>query len=151
MMIRGILQSFSGAAHKIARFTASGLPGELIENREAMQHYGFASRPKSGAEGVVVHKGNHFLLIAEDDRRYRIALTEGEVALYTDEGDSIHLKRGNKIEINAIGEVTISAPKVTLGSSAQLLMASGVVTGMCSCAVTGAPHPVTSQTVKATL
>lgn len=165
-MIRAIINTFSGAAGKLARFTASGRPGETIHDREAMQHYGFQSRPKTGAEGVLISQGNHFILIADDDRRYRLEIEEGEVALYTDEGDKIHLMRGRKIEIeagsepvpgeitikaNGVGNVTVIADSVKLGKSALLNVASGVVTQQCVCAITGAPHPVVSQTVKATL
>jgi phage gp45-like len=165
-MIRGIIQIWSSLAGKIARFTASGRPGETLYDREAMQHYGFSSSPKPGAEGTIMYYGNSFIMIAEDDRRYRIALENGEVALYTDEGDKIHLKRGRKIEVtagaaaaageitiqaNGAGSVKVSADAVTLGKSATLNIASGVVTQLCSCSITGAPHPVGSQTVKATL
>jgi hypothetical protein len=52
-----------------------------------------------GAEIIIIREGNHILAIASDDRRYRLAVEEGEVALYTDEGDKIHLKRDKKIEI----------------------------------------------------
>jgi phage gp45-like len=165
-MIRGIIRSFSGFAGKIARFTASGRPGELIENREAFQHYGFSSRLLPGAECLVLREGNHFLMIASDDRRYKIALENGEVVLYTDEGDKMHFKRGRKIDItsgsalvpgeitimaNGIGNVKVVADTVTLGKSALLNIASGVVTQQCVCSITGSPHPVVSQAVKATL
>jgi len=149
-MIRSILQTVSGVLHKIARFTASGRPGEKISDRELFQHYGFASRPKTGAEGIVIREGNHLVMVADDDRRYRIALESGEVALYTDEGDKVHLKRSGTIEITATAQVNVSAPVVRLGGLA-LETALGIVTGACSCSITGAVHPITSQTVKATL
>jgi phage gp45-like len=165
-MIRGIIKTFSGLAAKVARFTASGRLGELIEDRESFQHYGMASRPLAGSECLVLRDGNHFLMIASEDRRYRIALEGGEVALYTDEGDKIHLKRNRKIEVTAgsliqpgditieakgLGNVKVVANEVTLGKSALLNMASGVVTQQCVCSITAAFHPVVSQTVKATL
>lgn len=40
------------------------------------------------------------VVLAVDDRRYRVqALKDGEVVIYTDEGDRIHLKRERTIEV----------------------------------------------------
>jgi len=105
-MIRGIIDSIVEGA--IKRVSMKGIAGESISSREAFQHYGFTSRALAGAEGILVRDGNHLVLIAEDDRRYRIALAEGEVALYTDEGDKIHLKRGRVIEIVGGEQVTVA-------------------------------------------
>lgn len=97
------------------------LKREIRENVERFQNYGFTAKPHAGAEGVVVFVGgnrDHGLCIAVDDRRYRVAgLADGEVAIYTDEGDRIHLKRNNVIEvttetfrINAGTKVEINTP-----------------------------------------
>ena len=158
--IRGIVTGTVAAASKLLRLDVSGRSDETIEDREALQQYGLQSRPPDGAEAVLIRQGNHILIVASDDRRYRIALSKGEVSLSTDEGDVIHLKRnheiditagtGGKVNVSAGSEVNVSAPTVRLGGLA-LATALGIVTGACSCAITGAPHPVTSQTVKATL
>lgn len=51
------------------------------------------------------------LAVKVDDRRYRLkGLACGEVALYTDEGDKIHLERGNLI--------VIYSPHVEIGETA---------------------------------
>ncbi len=106
-MIRGIIKSvYEGT---IKRFTASGRSDETITDREYFQHYGFTSRPLEGAEAIIIKEGNHFLMIASDDRRYRIGLQAGEVCLYTDEGDSIRFKRGKEIHINTGNKLTIDA------------------------------------------
>lgn len=96
-MIRGKIQEVIEGV--IKRFTASGRPGETFTRREYFQHYGFTSRPLADAEAIIIREGNHIVMIASDDRRYRIALEKGEVALYTDEGDKVHLKRNRTIEI----------------------------------------------------
>lgn len=76
---------------------------EILNGVERFQNYGFTAKPHAGAEGVVVFVGgnrDHGLCIAVDDRRYRLTgLEDGEVAIYTDEGDKIHLKRNNVIEV----------------------------------------------------
>ena len=108
-MIRGIVRSVIEGV--IKRFSAYGRGGETIDNREYFQHYGFSSRPLEGAELIIIREGGHFVACASDDRRYRLALENGEVALYTDEGDKIHLKRGRIIEIVG-GEKIIASTKV---------------------------------------
>jgi len=127
-MIRGIIQTvFEGV---IKRFSAVGRPGETITDREYFQHYGFTSRPLAGAEGIIIREGNHIVMIASDDRRYRIGLEDGEVALYTDEGDYLHFKRGriievvcgNKIVATAASEAEITAPQVKIAASTRVLL-----------------------------
>ncbi|HEV7284793.1 MAG TPA: phage baseplate assembly protein V [Kaistia sp.] len=84
--------------------------GEVKDGVERLQQYGFTSVPHRGAEGVCLFVGgnrDHGVLIAVDDRRYRLkGLADGEVALYTDEdqggGHRIVLRRDRKIEISAM-------------------------------------------------
>lgn len=99
---------------KIKRFDSTGVAGEQLDDRELFQHYGFTSAPQNGAEGVLIGIGNVLYLIAEDDRRYRISLQQGEVAIYTDEGDNIHFKRGKEIEISGQTKVVVTSPIVEL-------------------------------------
>lgn len=118
-VVQGVIQRFSG----------TGRDGEEFKSRELLQHYGFTSRPKQGAEGIALIQGNTIYLIAEDDRRYRIALESGEVALYTDEGDKVHLKRGNEIQIATSGRVSIeAATEVVIDTAEATITASGQVT-----------------------
>ncbi|MCD4675337.1 MAG: phage baseplate assembly protein [Desulfobacula sp.] len=110
--IRTILSSVTEGA--IKRFAGSGRPGETFADREYFQHYGFTSRPLSGAEGILLKQGNNIILVASDDRRYRIELAQGEVALYTDEGDHIHMKRGNLVEVATRELKIIASEKVSM-------------------------------------
>jgi phage baseplate assembly protein V len=105
--------------------------GELRDDIERFQEYGFTSVPLAGAEGVAVFVGgnrDHGLIIAVDDRRYRLkSLAPGEVAIYTDEGDSIHLKRDNKMEINT-AELTINATtKAEINTPLFKVASSGII------------------------
>ena len=127
-MIRGIIQAvFEGV---IKRFTASGRADETITNREYFQHYGFTSRPLAGAEGIIIKEGNHILMVASDDRRYRIALEDGEVALYTDEGDHLRFKRGKEIYIKSGNKLVAE-----IENEATITTKSAVVTASTSCQV----------------
>ena len=94
---------------------------EILEKVERFQEYGFTSVPKNGAEAVLVAVGGsreHGLVVAIDDRRYRLkGLAAGEVALYDDQGQKVHLKRDGiyaetdgKIEAIAGSTARIVAP-----------------------------------------
>ena len=91
-------------AKKMQRLQVQILDEEVRDSVERFQQYGFTSCPHPGAEGVIIFPGgsrSHGVVIAVDDRRYRLTgLAGGEVALFTDEGDYIKLKRGNQIEIS---------------------------------------------------
>lgn len=83
---------------------ASLMANETRSNLERLQEYGFTSNPHPGAEAAIIFVGgnrDHGLVIAVDDRRYRLRpLETGEVAIYTDEGDYIKLGRNREIEVN---------------------------------------------------
>ncbi|WP_054062727.1 phage baseplate assembly protein V [Pseudomonas asplenii] len=86
---------------KLQGVQMEGLAGEAVDG-ELFQHYGFTSAPLAGAEYIVIPVGgstNHAVVVASEDGRYRLAVQGGEVALYTDEGDYVHMKRGRVIEV----------------------------------------------------
>lgn len=117
-----------------------GLPGEVLDGIERFQNYGFTSVPLPGAESIIVFVGgsrSHGVAIAVDDRRHRKKnLQPGESAMYSDEGDSIHLRRGKIIAVTSGGEVQVTAPKIKLNGATEVtadgaavkLTASGEVT-----------------------
>ena len=90
MMIRGLLKSCLEGVVK--RFSATGMID--VEDREYLQHYGLTSRPQPGAEMVYQVQGNLVIALSSDDRRYRLRVEQGEVALYDDLGQKVHLSRG---------------------------------------------------------
>ena len=124
-MIRALISSVVEGA--IKRFSAAGRPGEQFDDREYLQHYGFTSRPLPGAEGVLICDGNHVVMVASDDRRYRIQMVDGEVALYTDEGDKIHLKRGRIIEIDGGEQVVVNTKVAQVTASTSATVTSPVI------------------------
>jgi phage baseplate assembly protein V len=87
--------------------------GEMFDGAERAQQYGFTSHPHPGAECFVVFCGaasEHPVILAVDDRRHRPRNSKpGEVVLYTDEGDTIHFKRGNIIEVTTKGDAIVKA------------------------------------------
>ena len=63
---------------------------------------------------------NHILAIASDDRRYRIEIEAGAVALYDDQGQKVLLGRNNTMEITCTGTLTADVANdahVTAGQS----------------------------------
>lgn len=106
MVSRAILSAVNDAGG-IQAVQVKLLADEVRDSVERFQNYGMTSFPLPGAEGVMVCvSGNrdHGIVIAMDDRRYRIkGLQAGEVALYTDEDLEDHkhriiFKRGGTIE-----------------------------------------------------
>lgn len=149
----------------LQRVKCSLMANEVQDNMERFQNYGFTSHPLDGAESLALfHSGNrdHGIIIAIDDRRFRIkGMEKGEVALYTDEGDYIHFKRGQKIEIetknltiNAADEVNIetkdiiincmsakiTSPEIEIISSVKVSVTTPLmeVSGLIQCAGIGA-------------
>jgi phage baseplate assembly protein V len=87
--------------HKLQENQIALLDGEVLEGAERVQQYGFTSHPQVQAECFVAFAGSgrdHPLIFSVDDRRFRLSgNAAGEVVIYTDEGDSIALRRGNTI------------------------------------------------------
>lgn len=119
---------------KLQELQVSLLADEVRADVERMQEYGFTSHPIPGAEAVMVSVGgarDHGIVIATDDRRYRVkGLPQGEVAIYDDQGQVIHLKRDkvihiygcDQIQVDAAVSATVTAPVITAnaGTSCQI-------------------------------
>lgn len=119
------------------RVQVSLLEDEVIDGVERFQNYGFTSVPEEGAEATVVFVGadrSHPVVVVADDRRVRKkSLKPGEVAVYHKNGDFIHLKNGNEIEVKtttfkvdcdtatlaASKEITLDTPLTTLTGRQQ--------------------------------
>lgn len=99
---------------KLQGLQISLLADEVRDNVERFQNYGFTSHPHPGAEAIaasVAGSRDHVVVLAVDDRRYRLRnLQQGEVAMYTDEGDKVVLKRGGVIEVTAATKVRLITP-----------------------------------------
>jgi phage baseplate assembly protein V len=104
---------------KMQVIKVSALAGEDKDSIEYFQDYGFTSVPKTGAEAVIVcPQGNrdHMIAVKVGDRTVRLkGLQEGEVAVYTDEGDKIHFKRGGTVQVVAATKVDIDSTLVEIG------------------------------------
>lgn len=136
MVLRGVISLVNDAAalqqvqvQLRAMPQPSGEPGvEMSDNLEVLQHYGFTSVPHAGAEAVVLAVSGvraHGLVIAVDDRRYRMTgLQGGEVALYDDLGNLVKLGR-ETVEIIGTTKVSVTAPIVLVESDTIQLGGAG--------------------------
>ena len=100
------------------------LADELQDDVERAQDYGFTSHPLPGCDGFLLCSGGsreQAVAVAVDDRRYRPRdLAPGEVALYTDEGDRIVLKRGRVVEVTAGARIRVDAPEAEFTGSVRI-------------------------------
>lgn len=110
---------------------------EVISDIEYFQQYGIASHPHPGAEVLAVSVGgnkDHSIVIVANDKRYKIPLGEGEVAIFASWGDKIHLQEGNiteiktkKLIINADDEVTINTKDLKVNASVKAKFTTPIV------------------------
>lgn len=102
---RGVVHLVNAAA-KCQLLQIEMLGEEVKDKVEHLEPYGYTSCPHEGAEVVAVFPDgdkSHGVVIVVADRRYRLkGLKAGEVALYSDEGDKIVLRRGRRIEIETL-------------------------------------------------
>jgi len=130
-MLAGVRQAFRGVISGVSTdgpvgmVRGEGLAGENGVDEELFQHYGYTSAPPAGTMKIVLPIGgktSHGIVIATEHGQYRLkALKAGEVAIYTDEGDSIVLSRGRVIDIktktlniSAEESVNIDTPTVNM-------------------------------------
>lgn len=124
---RGILLAAKDSK-EIQQLQITLLADEIKDQVESMAHFGFTSNPPKGSDLVMVSVGanrEHGIVIATEHREYRFKdLGEGEAAIYSKDGDYVHLKNGNVIDvktktlnIDASTEVNITSPQVNINAS----------------------------------
>lgn len=134
MMVRELLhriQAMIGFA-LVRSINASGgiqlmqvkMGSEVLDKVPYVESYGFTAVPQDDAECLVASLGgnrNRPVVLAVGDRRYRLkGLAKGEVAMYTDEGDCIHIKRGGVISVSASTRVEIDSPTSTFSGNVDI-------------------------------
>lgn len=105
MIIKGtVLMVDDGGPLQRIQARVLGVTEDRIEH---YQPYGFTSRAKSGALGLFLALGGHrahaIAAVIADPRVRLKSLAEGEVAVYDDLGNVVHLKRTGML-IKAVGE-----------------------------------------------
>lgn len=116
MVARAVLRVVNNAGGLQALHIAL-LQDETRDNCERFQEFGFDSTPLPDAEVVVVFVGgqrDHPLVVACDDRRYRLKSNAGGSTMYDASGNFIHIKNDGTIEINSATRVDITCPLVRM-------------------------------------
>lgn len=114
MFGRGVLRGVNDANGR-QQLQVELLKGELRDGVEHMQNYGFTSHPTGGDVAAASVGGNReqIIVLVVDDRRYRIPLQAGEVAMYDDQGNKIELLR-DMVKVTAVQHVEVMAPTIKL-------------------------------------
>lgn len=118
MLSRAVVSLINDAA-KAQELQVDLLADETQDGVERWQNYGFTSHPLPGAEALVGCVGglrSHAVAIVVQDRRFRLVnLQPGEVALYDDLGNVVHLAR-EEVLIEGVAKVHVVAPTVIVES-----------------------------------
>lgn len=100
------------------------LPGELRDQVERFQEYGFTSVPVKGAEALIARiagHSDHGVVICVADRRTRpVNLESGEVCVYNKFGTQILIDKNGNTVVTCSGDVTFkggTTPVAKEGSS----------------------------------
>lgn len=98
------------------------LSGEVKDKVDFPENYGFTSRAHAGSEAVILFPGgdrSHGIAIITSDRRYRLQIAEGEVAVHDDQNQRVYLKRDRievysplNVRIRSDGELVMSGKHV---------------------------------------
>lgn len=124
---RGVILATKDAG-SIQLVQGTFLADEVKNDVEKMHHFGFSSHAPKNSECIMVSVGGnreHGIIIATESREYRFKdLGEGEAVIYSKDGDHVHLKNGNIIDvktktlnINASTAVNITSPDVAITAS----------------------------------
>lgn len=128
MLARGIIKLINDGTG-VQSVQVELLEDEVQDDVERFQEYGFTSKPHSGAEAIVAFVGglrSHGIVIGVEDRRYRLKnLADGEVAVYDDLGQIIHLKRDG-IVISTAQKVTVNAATVEVNSTTVVVNSNNI-------------------------
>lgn len=138
------ITSATDSTTKVQLLQLKGLAGEDLDGAEYFQHYGLTSNPPAGSMAIAVPLNgatSHTVIVATEHGAYRLTeLRPGEVALYTDEGTSIALKRGKIVEttcdvyrvkcktytVEAEDRADFTTPQLT---ASQQVIVEGKITG----------------------
>lgn len=130
---RGVVSAVN-AALKMQTVQIQLLDEEGKDNVEHFEPYGYTAHPLPGAEvaaGFIDGDRSHGIVLVVADRRYRlVGLAAGEVAIYDDQGQKVHLTRdGIVIDGAGLPILLTNAPKVR--ADVPLLECTGDIKDRC--------------------
>lgn len=101
------------ASDEMQKLQVKMLEGELRDKLSHVQNYGFSIHPHPDSEALVLFPNGdktEGLVISVNDRRYYLQVERGEVAIYDDLKQKVHLTRDGII-IKSDQKITLDAPE----------------------------------------
>ena len=144
VLVRALLTG-TESSQEIQTAQATIFDGELEDDIEHFEPYGFTSRAHEGAEVLLAHLDgdrSHPLAVVITDRRYRVKnLKRGEVCIFDSKGRKVYLKDtgievegvSSPVKVHTTGTVTVDAPTAKFTGNVQIagkLTVTGEITGM---------------------
>lgn len=158
LLARGTL-IMSDDKPKMRTIQSEFLKGDVREGLEHFEPYGWTSKAKAGAECLgLFFNGDrsHGVVVATADRRFRLHVEEGEVAIFDDLGQKVHLTRsgisivtglnvtaevGGSLSADVAGSATLKAASVTIDAPQTTVtgnvLVQGKITGTGGMAISG--------------
>ena len=90
----------------------------IVNEVDRKEPYGFTTKPLSGSQATILSpNGDMFdgAVICISDKRYKVELQDGEVAIYNNKYSRIHLKQDGSIVVKA-AKVVMESDKIELGT-----------------------------------
>jgi phage baseplate assembly protein V len=129
-MLAGTRQALRGVrtallrTSKIQLLSAEGLAGEQLDRHELFQQFGFTSAPPAGTQVIVLPLGGRTsaaVVVATEHGGYRFQLgADGEVAIYNQWGDYVHLRADRSIHLVAQAKVVIDTDVVEINAGTSM-------------------------------
>lgn len=91
--------------------------GQELADIEHVEPFGFTSHAPAGAECLVLAfggNGSHSVGLQVGDRRYRMVIEEGDVAIYNKNEDYLHLKNDGTATLKSSTKVIVDSPQVEM-------------------------------------
>lgn len=127
--LRAVLQG-GVTQTRVQRLNAEGLAGEPLQDVELLQQFGFTSAPPDGTQLILIPLGGRTsaaVVVATEHGTYRFKVdAQGEVALYNQWGDVIHLKQDRSIRVVAGLKVRMESPLVEFTGNVTVAGTLGV-------------------------
>lgn len=131
MLARGSVAAANGAG-KMRTLQIRMMSDETKDNVEHFEPYGFTSEPLPGAEHVSAFfdgDRSHGVTLIVADRRYRlVGLVAGEMAIFDDQGQKVHLTR-NGIVIDGANKPLViqNVPTATIKATTKVRMETALL------------------------
>lgn len=136
--------------------------GQELADIEHLEPFGFTSHAPAGAECLVLAfggNGSHSVGLQVGDRRYRMVIEEGDVAIYNQNADYLRLKNDGTATLKSSTKVIVDSPQVemtgtlkvagatTLESTLNVALAATLSTSMTTPAATITTGTITTAAV----